>query len=58
MKYQYQYPDDVEAAMDQFAADNPTAGWREFQRAFEQAMLRSMQEGELFKRFDPYDGAR
>ena len=31
MKHQYQYPDDVEAAMDQFAADNPNAGWREFQ---------------------------
>jgi len=38
----YQYPDDVETAMDQFAADNPNAGWREVVREFEKAMLTSM----------------
>jgi len=55
----YQYPDDVEAAMDQFAADNPNAGWRAIVRAFERSMIQSMREGgSLFKEFDPYDGAR
>jgi hypothetical protein len=59
MKYTWQYPSDVERAMDAFAADNPNATWREFQRAFEQAMLRSMKEGgDLFKRFDPHDERR
>jgi len=53
----YQYPDDVEIAMDQFAADNPNAGWREFQREFERAMLRSMQPGgQLYDKFTP-DGS-
>ena len=37
----YQYPHDVEATMDQFAADNPNAGWREVVREFERAMLTS-----------------
>jgi hypothetical protein len=49
----YQWPDDVEAFMDAFAAANPNAGWREFQRAFEQAMLQSMRPGgELYERFE------
>ena len=49
----YQYPDDVEIAMDQFAADNPNAGWREFQREFERAMLTSMKVGgDLYNKFE------
>jgi len=43
----YQYPNDVEAAMDRFVADNPGAGWRAIVRAFERAILQSMREGEL-----------
>ena len=43
----YQYPNDVEDAMDRFVADNPGAGWRAIVRAFERAILQSMREGEL-----------
>jgi len=43
----YQYPNDVEAAMDRFVEDNPGAGWRAIVRAFERAILQSMREGEL-----------
>src|SRR6516165_12166048 len=43
----YQWPQDVEAAMDRFVADNPGAGWRAIVRAFERAILQSMREGEL-----------
>ena len=54
----YQYPSDVEAAMDRFVADNPGAGWQAIVRAFERAILQSMREGgELYEKFDPYDGA-
>jgi len=53
------YPDDVEAAMDDFILAHPNADWRAVIRAFEQAMAESMREGgELFKEFGPYDGAR
>jgi hypothetical protein len=47
----YQYPEDVERFMDQFSEENPNAGWRD-QRAFEQAMIRSMREGgDLYEKF-------
>jgi len=53
------YPDDVEAAMDDFILAHPNADWRAVIRAFEQAMAESMREGgELFKEFGTYDGAR
>jgi len=53
----YQYPDDVETAMDSFILDNPQAGWREVVRAFEQAMLTSMKVGgDLYERFAPQAG--
>ena len=35
----YQYPNDVEAAMDRFIVDNPDAGWRAIIRAFEKTAL-------------------
>jgi hypothetical protein len=38
----YIYPNDVEAAMDRFAEDNPGADWREVVRAFVQARRRMM----------------
>jgi len=48
----YQYPSDVERWMDQFAAENPQATWREYQREFEKAMLTSMKVGgDLYERF-------
>ena len=51
----YQSPNDVEATMDRFVADNPAAGWRATVRAFERAMIQSMREGgSLFKEFDPW----
>ena len=49
----YQYPSDVEAFMDAFAADNPNAGWRDVVRAFERAMLTSMKVGgDLYNKFE------
>jgi len=46
-------PYTLRLSMDAFAAANPNAGWREFQRAFEQAMLQSMRpDGELYERFE------
>jgi hypothetical protein len=39
--------------MDQFAADNPNAGWREVVREFERAMLTSMKVGgDLYNKFE------
>jgi len=52
----YRYPDDVERWMDAFAAENPNAGWREYQREFERAMLTSMKVGgDLFEKLAPHE---
>jgi hypothetical protein len=44
------YPDDVEAAMDDFILAHPNADLRAVIRAFEQAMAESMREGASYSK--------